>query len=63
MDNNSSQEDNKMLNEWMDRYEREQLQSSNGSSTSEHGKYEYAGSMTQQYNSYHDGTHERSSTQ
>ena len=52
-----------MLNEWMDRYEREQLQSSNGSSTSNHGKYEYAGSMTQQYNSYHDGTHERSSTQ
>lgn len=62
MDNNSSQEDNKMLNEWMDRYEREQLQSSS-SSTSEHGKYEYGGSMTQQYDCKHDATHERSSTQ
>jgi hypothetical protein len=49
MDNSSSQADNKLLNEWMDRYETEKLQGTNSFGSTEQCTYAYGGSMTQQY--------------
>jgi hypothetical protein len=60
MDNSSSQEDNKLLNEWMDRYENQNAQAANGFDSNEQGKYDYGGSMTQQYTVQSNETNERS---